>query len=72
MRKAVLAKFEQHPDLAALLVATGDARIVEHTDADSFWGDGGDGSGQNMLGRILMDVRARLRSRHAGDRLLEA
>jgi ribA/ribD-fused uncharacterized protein len=61
MRKAVHAKFEQHPELAALLATTGDARIVEHTENDSFWGDGGDGSGDNMLGRILMEVRGQLR-----------
>lgn len=61
MRKVVGAKFEQHPELATLLLATGDSSIIEHTENDSFWGDGGDGSGRNMLGRILMDVRARLR-----------
>jgi ribA/ribD-fused uncharacterized protein len=62
MRKAVGAKFEQHPDIAALLLATGESPIVERTENDSYWGDGGDGSGRNMLGRILMDVRTRLRS----------
>ncbi len=60
MTDAVLEKFTQHPDLAALLLSTGDARLVEHTDSDAFWGDGGDGSGANMLGRILMTVRGRL------------
>ncbi len=34
-----------------------DARLVEHTDNDVFWGDGGDGSGHNMLGRLLMEQR---------------
>jgi hypothetical protein len=29
--------------------------------ADSYWGDGGDGSGKNMLGKILMRVRDELR-----------
>jgi ribA/ribD-fused uncharacterized protein len=62
MRKAVAAKFEQHPEIAALLLGTGESRVVEHTKNDTFWGDGGDGSGRNMLGRILMEVRARLRS----------
>jgi len=62
MRKAVRAKFEQHADLAALLRATDDAPIVEHTTNDTFCGDGGDGSGENMLGRILMEVRAELGS----------
>lgn len=62
MRTAVLAKFSQHEDLRMLLLSTGDATIVEHTDNDAYWGDGGDGSGKNMLGRILMDVRALLRA----------
>lgn len=62
MREVVRAKFEQHSDLRAILVATGDATIVEHTDNDSYWGDGGDGSGKNMLGRILMEVREELHS----------
>lgn len=61
MREAVEAKFRQHPDLRELLLATGDARLVEHTENDDFWGDGGDGSGRNELGRVLMAVRARLR-----------
>jgi ribA/ribD-fused uncharacterized protein len=61
MRQAVRAKFRQHAELREMLLATGDARIVEHTENDSYWGDGGDGSGKNMLGRILMEVREELR-----------
>jgi ribA/ribD-fused uncharacterized protein len=61
MREAVLAKFTQHADLRETLLDTGDAEIVEHTARDSYWGDGGDGSGRNMLGRILMSVRDELR-----------
>jgi ribA/ribD-fused uncharacterized protein len=66
MREAVLAKFTQHDDLRAVLLGTGEAEIVEHTARDSYWGDGGDGSGRNMLGRILMSVRAELRAALAG------
>jgi N-glycosidase YbiA len=43
------------------LLETGDARIVEHTTRDRYWADGGDGSGRNMLGRLLMRVRDELR-----------
>jgi hypothetical protein len=43
MRAAVRAKFRQHPELREILLATGDARIVEHTVNDAYWGDGGDG-----------------------------
>ncbi len=57
MREAVEAKFRQHAELRALLLGTGDATLVEHTENDAFWGDGGDGSGRSELGRILMAVR---------------
>ena len=62
MREAVRAKFRQHPEPRTVLLATEDAIIVEHTENDSYWGDGGDGSGRNMLGRILAEVREELRS----------
>lgn len=60
MRKAVRAKFTQHDELRALLLSTGDAKLVEHTTNDRYWGDGGDGSGRNKLGQILMEIRAEL------------
>ena len=62
MRDAVYAKFSQHPTLRELLLSTGDEKIVEHTENDSYWGDGGNGSGRNMLGTILMETRTRLRN----------
>lgn len=61
MREAVTAKFTQHEELKTLLLGTGDAKLIEHTTNDDFWGDGGDGKGKNMLGQILMDVRTKLR-----------
>ncbi|MBI3407968.1 MAG: NADAR family protein [Planctomycetes bacterium] len=60
MRDAVRAKFGQHAELRKKLLATGEAVIVEHTVQDAYWGDGGDGSGKNMLGKILMEVREEL------------
>jgi ribA/ribD-fused uncharacterized protein len=62
MHQAVMAKFTQHEELRRLLLSTGEARIVEHTENDHYWGDGGNGSGENMLGRILMQVRQQLSS----------
>lgn len=35
MRKALRAKFEQHPELRALLLATAPAKLVEHTENDA-------------------------------------
>lgn len=67
MREVVLTKFSQHDDLKAILLGTGDEVLVEHTTNDNYWGDGGDGSGKNMLGRILMEVRAKLREQEPID-----
>ena len=44
-----------------LLLGTGDANLIEHTENDAYWGDGGDGRGKNRLGQILMRVREQLR-----------
>ena len=62
MREALRAKFTQHLDLRALLLSTGDEIIVEHTQNDDYWGDGGDGSGKNRLGILLMELREKLRT----------
>jgi len=61
MRKAIRAKFTKHDDCLALLLSTGDAELIEHTTNDHYWADGGDGSGKNMLGKILMEIRKELR-----------
>lgn len=61
MLKAVRVKFIQHAEMAELLLSTADARLVEHTANDRYWGDGGDGTGLNRLGEILMRVREELR-----------
>ena len=63
MREALTAKFTQHANLRELLLSTGDAKIIEHTSNDDYWGDGGDGKGKNMLGQLLVNVRSCLRER---------
>jgi ribA/ribD-fused uncharacterized protein len=62
MREALRAKFTQHPQLRSLLLSTADAELIEHSRNDCYWADGGDGSGKNMLGKLLMELRAELRS----------
>ncbi|QPC81980.1 NADAR family protein [Phototrophicus methaneseepsis] len=61
MRQGVLKKFETHADIRQLLLATGDEPIVENAPGDRYWGAGPDGTGKNMLGKILMETRALLR-----------
>ena len=60
MLEALKAKFSQHPQLAKKLIETKNRRISEHTNNDNYWGDGGDDSGQNRLGELIMFVRESL------------
>lgn len=65
MRGVLRAKFTQHEDLKQLLLATGDARLVESATVDNavnrLWGEV-NGVGKNMLGILLMEVRAELKT----------
>jgi predicted NAD-dependent protein-ADP-ribosyltransferase YbiA (DUF1768 family) len=61
MRDLLRQKFA-HPELRRLLLATGDAELVEgNTWGDRFWGVCA-GRGQNHLGRLLMAIRAEIRT----------
>ena len=71
MRIAVSAKVRQHSDVRELLLSTGDATIIEHTSNDSYWADGGDGTGKNMLGKILMEIRDQLTKNGPFDELAD-
>jgi ribA/ribD-fused uncharacterized protein len=58
-------KFKRGSALAKLLVASGDAYLVEHRpkrskSKDTYWSDGHDGTGTNMLGQMLMQIRGEL------------
>lgn len=57
MKRAVLKKFETHIELKNMLLSTENQKIIEETTDDFFWGCGKDGTGENALGRILMQVR---------------
>ncbi|KAF8923845.1 hypothetical protein EDD21DRAFT_391849 [Dissophora ornata] len=60
MRVCVLQKFLQHSNLTEVLLGTGERYLNEHTRNDTYWADGGDGKGKNMLGIILMEVREKI------------
>ena len=63
MRTAIRKKFLTHSAIAALLLETGDEELIEAAPNDYFWGCGKTGSGQNWLGKVLMEVREELRRR---------
>jgi ribA/ribD-fused uncharacterized protein len=68
MRRVDLAKFSQHADLAELLRATGDAELVEDSPSEPYWGIGPDGQGSNWAGRVLAEVREKLRGARSGEK----
>ncbi len=57
MRAVLWAKFVQHEDLQKSLLDTGNARLIEESKSDAFWGIGKSGKGKNMLGVLLMEIR---------------
>jgi hypothetical protein len=61
MRRAVRQKFLTHDDLTELLLSTGGEQLIEAAPRDYFWGAGAKGTGQNWLGKILMELRDELR-----------
>lgn len=62
MRSILRAKVEQHEYVRRKLLATGDRELVEDSWRDDFWGWGPNRDGQNMLGKLWMEIRAELRS----------
>lgn len=61
MEYALQCKFHDE-SLQKLLLATKNAYIVENSPCghDAFWSDNGDGTGENMLGKMLMEIRLQL------------
>ena len=60
MRRLLKIKFER-PAMRDALLATEDAILVEgNTWGDTFWGQSPVGRGKNILGQLLMELRASL------------
>jgi ribA/ribD-fused uncharacterized protein len=60
MRDILRAKAEQHEYVRRKLLATGDRELIEDSWRDAFWGWGPDRQGQNMLGKLWMEIRTEL------------
>ncbi len=61
MKTALLEKARQHPSVFNSLMSTGSEPIGENSPYDYVWGLGEDGTGQNILGVLWMEVRDELR-----------
>jgi ribA/ribD-fused uncharacterized protein len=60
MSLAVLNKFHGE-DIMEKLLATGDEELVEDSPTDYYWGWGKDHTGQNKLGKTLMELREKVK-----------
>jgi len=61
MRQILRAKVEQHEYVRRKLLQTGDRELIENSWRDDIWGWGPNRDGQNMLGKLWMEIRAALR-----------
>ena len=61
MTRAVYIKCRSHPEVAQTLLETDDQKILETSAFDYYWGCGRDGRGKNAYGKVLMNVRDKLR-----------
>ncbi len=60
MTRALYTKCRTYPDIATHLLSTGTRKIIENSLYDYYWGCGRDLRGQNIYGKILMDIREKL------------
>lgn len=60
MRMVIRAKTLQHEYVRRKLLATGERELVENSWRDDFWGWGPNQDGQNMLGKLWMELRTDL------------
>ncbi len=61
MTRGTYIKCRTHPEVAQALLDTGDIPIIETSAYDYYWGCGRDLRGQNVYGKVLMNVREQLR-----------
>lgn len=65
MTRLLRSKYDQHPELAEILLATDEATLAYDDFDSAFWGDNG-GRGRNWTGRLLELVRSELHMRRSG------
>jgi len=58
MMVALTAKRDQNAEFRRLLLSTGSRLLIENSPYDYYWGCGRNGTGNNMLGTMLMRIRA--------------
>lgn len=67
MTRAVYTQCRTHADMAAALLDTESQPLVESSQYDYYWGCGRDRRGDNHYGKLLVNVRAKLREQLSGE-----
>jgi len=61
MKRGLEKKFYPNKELKALLLSTGDTKLIQASPVNSFWGEGAEKKGENHLGKLLMTLRSEIR-----------
>ena len=67
MRDILRAKAEQHEYVRRKLLETGERELIEDSWRDDFWGWGPSRGGNNMLGKLWMEIRTALKREGGGN-----
>jgi len=65
MTRALYTKCKAHEEVSAALLESASRKIMENSQYDYYWGCGRDRRAQNIYGKVLMDVRAKLTAESA-------
>ncbi len=65
MTRGMYIKCRTHPEVAQMLLDSGEVEIVDVSQYDYFWGSGRDMRGNNAFGKLLMGIRDKLREEQA-------
>ncbi len=74
MKEILRAKAEQNEDVREALIRSGSREIIENSPIDDYWGSGPANDGQNIVGKIWMEIRSELYNSHetAGEKNIQA
>jgi len=61
MKRGLEKKFYPNEKLKALLLSTGDKKLIQASPVNSFWGEGAEKKGENHLGKLLMALRSEIK-----------
>jgi hypothetical protein len=63
MTRALYRITAEYPSVKTSLLATGDTLLIETSLYNHYWGIGRDQRGENMLGKVWMDIRQKIQAK---------